>query len=287
MLDTVIRGGTVVDGTGAPSYKADVRVCDGLIAEIGPNLEAGPRERVVDAAGCYVAPGFIETHNHFDAPMWWMPTLEPMPGYGVTTSINGNCGFSAAPVSDDPEVRLEALFDPGSVRLLTPHDSSGEVAALGTIDGMTAVAFASDPRVQGGAMGSEGCAAIVAAYEEALAQGAPVIGLWHSGGARLREGVESLHAVGTVFAAMTRASGKIPQISVVLGPAAGGAAYGPATGRHRRRRSALTRGRPRRRLPAAARAAGPRRPGGQCGGPARGPGPTGRAGRPARRVRAR
>ncbi|MGO9216648.1 MAG: carboxyl transferase domain-containing protein, partial [Streptosporangiaceae bacterium] len=131
-------------------------------------------------------------------------------------------------MSRNPEVRLEALFDPGSVRLLTPHDASGEVAATGTIDGMTAVAFASDPRVQGGAMGSEGCGAIVTAYDEALALGAPVIGLWHSGGARLREGVESLHAVGTVFAAMTRASGVIPQISVVLGAAAGGAAYGPA-----------------------------------------------------------
>ncbi len=131
-------------------------------------------------------------------------------------------------LSRDPEVRLEALFDPGSARLLTPHDKSGAVAATGTIDGMTAVAFASDARVQGGALGSEGCAAIVTAYEEALAQGAPVIGLWHSGGARLREGAESLHAVGTVFAAMTRASGVIPQISVVLGAAAGGAAYGPA-----------------------------------------------------------
>jgi acetyl-CoA/propionyl-CoA carboxylase carboxyl transferase subunit len=77
-------------------------------------------------------------------------------------------------------------------------------------------------------MGTAGCQAIVAAYEEAVAQGAPVIGLWHSGGARLREGVESLHAVGTVFAAMTHASGVVPQISVVLGAAAGGAAYGPA-----------------------------------------------------------
>src|SRR4029078_6277050 len=57
---------------------------------------------------------------------------------------------------------------------------------------------------------------------------APVIGLWHSGGARLAEGVEALHAVGTVFAAMVRASGRVPQISVVLGPAAVGAAYGPA-----------------------------------------------------------
>ncbi|HKA97919.1 MAG TPA: carboxyl transferase domain-containing protein, partial [Streptosporangiaceae bacterium] len=128
----------------------------------------------------------------------------------------------------DPEARLDALFDPGTMAVLTPHDDSGAMAATGKIDGVLAVAFASDPQVQGGAMGSAGCAAIVAAYDEALAQGAPVIGLWHSGGARLREGVESLHAVGTVFAAMTRASGKVPQISVVLGAAAGGAAYGPA-----------------------------------------------------------
>ncbi len=155
---------------------------------------------------------------------------------GQTSTTQGsNAAASRSPaaapgphISRNPEVRLEALFDPGSVRLLTPHDASGEVAATGTIDGMTAVAFASDPRVQGGAMGSEGCGAIVTAYDEALALGAPVIGLWHSGGARLREGVESLHAVGTVFAAMTRASGVIPQISVVLGAAAGGAAYGPA-----------------------------------------------------------
>ncbi|HWG63624.1 MAG TPA: carboxyl transferase domain-containing protein [Streptosporangiaceae bacterium] len=135
---------------------------------------------------------------------------------------------TGATLPRDPEIRLAALFDEGSLRLLTPHDASGAVSATGTIAGMPAVAFASDPRVQGGAMGSAGCAAIVAAYDEAMMQGAPVIGLWHSGGARLREGVESLHAVGTVFAAMTRASGVVPQISVVLGAAAGGAAYGPA-----------------------------------------------------------
>jgi acetyl-CoA/propionyl-CoA carboxylase carboxyl transferase subunit len=131
-------------------------------------------------------------------------------------------------IARDPQARLAALFDPGTMALLTPHDDSGALAATGKIDGVLAVAFASDPQVQGGAMGSAGCAAIVAAYDEALAQGAPVIALWHSGGARLREGVESLHAVGLIFAAMTRASGKVPQISVVLGPAAGGAAYGPA-----------------------------------------------------------
>ena len=128
----------------------------------------------------------------------------------------------------DPLARLEALFDPGTLRLLIPADDSGVLTGTGGIDGMTATAFASDPRVQGGAMGSAGCAAIVTAYDHAIEVGAPIIGLWHSGGARLREGVESLHAVGTVFAAMTRASGKVPQISVVLGAAAGGAAYGPA-----------------------------------------------------------
>jgi acetyl-CoA/propionyl-CoA carboxylase carboxyl transferase subunit len=128
----------------------------------------------------------------------------------------------------DPRARLESLFDPGSLSLLTPEDTSGVLTGTGSIDGLSAVAFASDPRVQGGATGSAGCVAIVTAYDHAIETGAPIIGLWHSGGARLREGVESLHAVGTVFAAMTRASGKIPQISVVLGPAAGGAAYGPA-----------------------------------------------------------
>ena len=149
---------------------------------------------------------------------------------GTATPAPQSDGGPARPaaITRDPEVRLETLFDPGTMRLLTPHDASGALAASGRIDGMLAAAFASDPRVQGGAMGSAGCAAIVAAYDEALAQGAPVIGLWHSGGARLREGVESLHAVGLVFAAMTRASGVVPQISVVLGAAAGGAAYGPA-----------------------------------------------------------
>jgi len=133
-----------------------------------------------------------------------------------------------APLGRDPLARLEALFDAGTLRLLHPPDDSGVLAAAGQVDGLSAVAFASDPREQGGATGSAGCANIVTAYDYAMELGAPVIGLWHSGGARIREGVESLHGVGTVFAAMTRASGVVPQISVVLGAAAGGAAYGPA-----------------------------------------------------------
>ena len=130
----------------------------------------------------------------------------------------------------DPRERLAALFDPGTLDLL-PADGderSGVFAGVGLVHGAGAVAFASDPRVQGGAMGTAGCAAIVGAYAEAVSRGVPIVGLWHSGGARLAEGVASLHAVGTVFAAMTAVSGRVPQISVVLGPAAGGAAYGPA-----------------------------------------------------------
>jgi len=128
----------------------------------------------------------------------------------------------------DPLLRLESFFDPGSVELITARDDSGMLAAAGTAGGVPAVAFASDATIQGGAMGEAGCQVILTAYERALADGVPVVGLWHSGGARLREGVVSLHAVGQVFAIMTRASGRIPQISVVIGAAAGGAAYGPA-----------------------------------------------------------
>lgn len=127
-----------------------------------------------------------------------------------------------------PLARLEAFFDKGQFTPISPVDDRGFISAVGLVDGHDVVAFAADPTVQGGAMGYEGCQAIVTAYDRALADSAPVVGLWHSGGARLREGVESLDGVGRVFAAMTRASGKIPQISVVLGPAAGGAAYGPA-----------------------------------------------------------
>ncbi|MFW5419282.1 acyl-CoA carboxylase subunit beta [Nocardiopsis sp. CNT-189] len=128
----------------------------------------------------------------------------------------------------DPRARLEAFFDEGSLEPLAAEDGGAVLAGTGLIGGMPAVAFANDARIQGGAMGTAGCAAIEAGYAHALRERAPVVGLWHSGGARLTEGVESLHAVGRVFAVMTRASGVVPQISVVLGPAAGGAAYGPA-----------------------------------------------------------
>jgi N-acyl-D-amino-acid deacylase len=100
----LIKNGTVVDGSGyRPAYKADVRVARGRIAEIGQGLIATTGERTVDATGCYVTPGLIETHNHWDGGVWWNPNLEPLPAYGATSSINGNCGFSLAPAPDGDE----------------------------------------------------------------------------------------------------------------------------------------------------------------------------------------
>jgi acetyl-CoA/propionyl-CoA carboxylase carboxyl transferase subunit len=146
----------------------------------------------------------------------------PKPAAGATTK---------PPREDDPRYplhRLGALLDADSIELLSPVDDSGMLAVRGTIGGSPVVAFCSDATVMGGAMGDVGCRVVVDAYHRALTDQVPIIGLWHSGGARLAEGVLSLHAVGRIFQAMTQASGKIPQISVVLGPAAGGAAYGPA-----------------------------------------------------------
>ena len=92
--DVVIRGGTVVDGTGAAPFRADVAVTDGRITEIGPDLHG---ERELDADGCVVAPGFVDIHTHYDAQVFWDPALRPSSSQGVTTVVAGNCGFTIAP----------------------------------------------------------------------------------------------------------------------------------------------------------------------------------------------
>jgi acetyl-CoA/propionyl-CoA carboxylase carboxyl transferase subunit len=128
----------------------------------------------------------------------------------------------------DPRVRLRSLLDFGTLCILSPPDGSGVVTARGSVHQVPVLAYATDAATMGGAMGTDGCRHIVDAIDTAVREHVPVVGLWHSGGARLAEGVSALDGVGTVFAAMVRASGRVSQISVVLGPAAGGAAYGPA-----------------------------------------------------------
>jgi acetyl-CoA/propionyl-CoA carboxylase carboxyl transferase subunit len=134
----------------------------------------------------------------------------------------------AEPDRRDPRVRLARLLDRETVVPLHPRDASGVVAVTGRIDGAEVVAYCTDATRMGGALGAAGADHIIDAIETAVHRGCPVVGLWHSGGAKLADGVESMDGVGRMFAAMTRASGRVPQISVILGPAAGAAAYGPA-----------------------------------------------------------
>ena len=122
---TVVKGGTIVDGTGSPGRAGDVAVSDGRIVGVGPGLTG---DQTIDASGCVVAPGFIDIHTHYDAQVFWDPAMTPSCFHGVTTVVAGNCGFSIAPTrAEDRTLVARTLekvedMDPASLAAGIPWD---------------------------------------------------------------------------------------------------------------------------------------------------------------------
>lgn len=109
MLDLWIRGGTIIDGTGAPRFTADIGVRDGKIAQVGASDEPATRE--INAAGLLVTPGWVDVHTHYDGQVTWDPYLTPSCWHGVTTVVMGNCGVGFAPARPDQHEWLISLME--------------------------------------------------------------------------------------------------------------------------------------------------------------------------------
>ena len=109
MYDTIIRGGTVIDGTGAAGYAADVAIKDGLIVEVGS--VSGSAHEEIDADGAIITPGFIDVHTHYDGQFLWDDRLDPSFSHGVTTAIGGNCGVGFAPALPEHRQALIELME--------------------------------------------------------------------------------------------------------------------------------------------------------------------------------
>ena len=118
MYDTIIQGGTIIDGSGREAIEADIGIKDGVIAAIGQAL--GSAENLIDANGCIVTPGFIDLHTHYDGQISWDQEMKPSVNHGVTTVVMGNCGVGFAPCRKGDQDRLVRLMEgvedlPGTV----------------------------------------------------------------------------------------------------------------------------------------------------------------------------
>jgi N-acyl-D-aspartate/D-glutamate deacylase len=140
VYDLIIRGGELIDGSGAPRRPADVAVVGERIVAIG-NV-SGEATRVLDAAGKVISPGFIDVHTHYDAQVFWDPALTPSPLHGVTTAFAGNCGFTIAPLADDDGAdyllrmlaRVEGI-PPDVLRASVPWSWRSTAEYLDAVDG--------------------------------------------------------------------------------------------------------------------------------------------------------
>jgi N-acyl-D-aspartate/D-glutamate deacylase len=184
-----IRGGTVVDGTGADSERADVVIDGDRVTAVGPDAGAGA-DTSVDAEGLIVAPGFVDLHTHYDAQLFWDPNASPSPLHGVTTVLGGNCGFSLAPLGPehaDYITRMMARVEGmplAALRAGLPWDWRSFGEWLGRLDGNIAVnagfvvghstlrRLVMGDRAVGGAPSEADLAAMEAALHAALGEGA-------------------------------------------------------------------------------------------------------------------
>ena len=107
--DIVIRGGTLIDGTGRAPFTGDLAIDGGFISVVGGKVGAGKQE--IDAAGLQVTPGFIDLHTHLDAQVGWDPTLTPVSWHGVTTALMGNCSVTFAPCRPEDRGTLAGMME--------------------------------------------------------------------------------------------------------------------------------------------------------------------------------
>ncbi|MCF2533285.1 N-acyl-D-amino-acid deacylase family protein [Yinghuangia soli] len=223
--DLLVRGGTVVDGTGAPGRVADVRIRGGVIAEIGPDLTP-QGEPEIDASGAVVAPGFVDAHTHFDPSLWWDPSADPMPGHGVTTVVQGNCSLSLAPLTGDTAARDKLLdafsyiedMPPEAFRTGIPwnwttwaeyrdrFDALGSAVHVAALVGHSTLrAYAMGEAADQRAATADERAALAAALQECLAAGAFGLSTSFVDSDRAGNPVASRYADDEEFAALAQA----------------------------------------------------------------------------------
>ncbi len=203
MVELVIRGGTVVDGTGGPARRRDVVVDGGRITDIGDASGVAAR-REIDADGLVVAPGFVDVHTHYDAQIMWDPAVTPSPLHGVTTVIGGNCGFSVAPIAPgdaDYVSRLMAVVEGIPLDALeqgASWDWTGFGEWLGRLDGEVVVnaAFMVGHSTLRRAVMGPAAAEREATAEEVAAMAAALDEAISGGGLGLSSGWDNVHRDG-------------------------------------------------------------------------------------------